>query len=80
MLTLTHIVNRNKIAQLFAIGITIPPFKQFHMPYGAVLVEQVERHRSHASLVLLALAIHVEVAQADDLRLRVTPAPARRTT
>src|SRR3989338_7766536 len=69
-----HIFHRHEVAHLPAIGVAVAAFEQLHLALGAILVEEVERDRGHAPLVLFARAVHVEIAQADDLRVALVQA------
>ncbi len=71
---LDHIFNRNEIAQLSAVRVTVATFKQFDPAFRPILVEEVVGDRGHASFVRFAGAVYVEVTQAHDLRTALVPA------
>jgi len=57
----------DEVAALFAVAVAIAAFEEFDVLAGGDLVVEVEGDARHAAFVLFARAIHVEVAQADDL-------------
>ena len=71
-----HIADVDEVALLFAMSVTVAAFKQLDLALGSKLVVVMEGDRGHASLVRLARAIDVEIAETDDLRrgFRQTPA------
>src|SRR5574343_1899313 len=68
---LGHIADEHEVAHLAAVFVAVRAFEQLHLAFSTELVEVVEGHRGHAPLVVLARAIDVEIAEADDLRRRV---------
>ena len=62
---------------MFAVAVVFVCAKQVHIALAAVLVEMVVGDGCHASFVLLAHAVYVEIAEADNLggqTLRDAPA------
>ena len=58
-----HIVNEHKVALLLARPVAAVLAEQPHLALLAELVVLVEGHAGHAALVLLARAVHVEIAE-----------------
>src|SRR3972149_10855991 len=73
---LDHVFDRDEIAQLPSVWISVAALEQFHPPICAELVEEVIGDRCHASLVRFARAGHVEIPQADYLCIALMPAAA----
>ena len=62
-----HVVNEDKVAHLRARGIATVLTKQFYFAFCLELVVLVKRHAGHATLVLLARTINVEIAKTHHL-------------
>src|SRR3990167_1880474 len=62
-----HVLHRDEIASLFAVTVSVATFEQLYLAGLAVLVEMMKCHRGHATLVLLAVAIDIEITDPDDL-------------
>ena len=71
-----RVLDRNEIAPLLAVAVTAAALEQPDLAAGAILVEEMKRHRRHAPFVLLALAVDVEIAQSDHLRGALRPVAA----
>src|SRR5260221_7859977 len=63
-----HVLDRDEVADLLTGPVAGAAFEEANPPLGEVLVEEMECDRRHAALVRLARAVHVEVAEARDLR------------
>src|SRR3569832_2177639 len=62
------VIYQHEIARLGACGEARVRAEEVNLAAGPELIEMMEGDRSHASLVLLARPIHVEVAESDYLR------------
>src|SRR3989304_9506626 len=69
-------LDRYETAALLAVAIAAAALEQPDPAVRPILVEEMKRDRRHAPLVLLALAIDVEIAQADHLRRALRPVAA----
>src|SRR5947207_11580815 len=65
---LDGVVDGNEIALLLSRSVPIRSFEQAHIALGTILFEKMQCDRCHPALVMLARAVDVEVAQADQLR------------
>ena len=72
---LDDVVDRNEIASLLARGVACAALEEPHAALRAILVEEMHHDGCHASLVPLARAVDVEVAEAGDRRRAVGQQP-----